>query len=705
MTKKSVIKIWILMAIIVMISFSDWTFAADGDTESMKTVAGLLDIIVGIFSWIWVWFAKWAWEFLTNKRVYGEVLWLDTILWKWRNIMKNMANFWLWFYFVYLILKELIGNMTGWLAGSSTTKTIKDQILWILIAWIWIQASRFMTAVVIDISTITLVAAGSLPSQVVSEYPELEKDFTFAINDYLEIPTDDGRSLWDIARGVNYSLFHPNEETKSFVTEIRNVPLDRKITRKELFDEIMPNADDVSGPLYYLWFVILNSTRIISVDSSNENSLKATIFTALLQWWTTIIYSIEMLILFIFVVFRVAYMWMFIVLSPLAVLIRCVSKSSKGKSWDKWFWSKITTNANINFNSFFLNAFKPTIIVLWFSLAIIFVTLIKGVILSSAQRTIDIWWVTMSSYEDSDSITWDRGDKKYRSVIDSNVMGINIRNAWKTLLEFILSIITVILVYHIIKIATVMGTRWSKDEDFASRYLNKLQNTVGDFITHTPIIPATKYDENWNRVDYYYDKNWNKKRVKVSLAGLANIPRDKYNDKMREYGGKDSKAVDSFMKLIWLQNDNSLSNVEKDGIISAWAHARWLDILKEKRDYIKGISNKGWKWMVLDPNASDKFWQNKFSDWMDDVNIGEINDRDWYNMVSRWKDNKNNGRTLAKMFRQNDSGLERSITAYATLFWLQWNISTWEELMRKDISNTDHTWQKKQWEESGESSN
>jgi hypothetical protein len=52
-----------------------------------------------------------------------------------------------------------------------------------------------MTAVVIDISTITLVAAGSLPSQVVSEYPELEKDFTFAINDYLEIPTDDGRSL------------------------------------------------------------------------------------------------------------------------------------------------------------------------------------------------------------------------------------------------------------------------------------------------------------------------------------------------------------------------------------------------------------------------------------------------------------------------------------------------------------------------------
>jgi len=51
---------------------------------------------------------------------------------------------------------------------------------------------------------------------------------------------------------VNYSLFHPNEEKKSFVTEIRNVPLNRKITRKELFDEIMPNADDVSGPLYYL---------------------------------------------------------------------------------------------------------------------------------------------------------------------------------------------------------------------------------------------------------------------------------------------------------------------------------------------------------------------------------------------------------------------------------------------------------------------
>lgn len=692
MTKKSVIKIWILIAIITVISFSDWTFAADGETESLKEVAWLLNAIVSILSWIWVWFAKWAWEFLTNKWVYGEVLWLDAILWKWWNIMKNMANFWLWFYFVYLILKELMGNITGWAIGSSGTKSIKNQILWILIAWIGIQASWFMTAVVVDVSTITLVAAGSLPSQVVSEYPKLEEDFNFAINDYLELEVNDGKTFWDVVKGVQYSIFSPNETKKSFITEIRTVPLDRKITRKELFDEIMPNADNVSGPLYYLWFAILNATRVVSVDSSGENSRKSTIFTTLLQWWTTIIYSIEMLVLFIFVVMRAAYMWMFIVLSPLVVLLRCINKSSKSKSWGEWLLSKMKNN--ISFGSFFWNAFKPTIIVLWFAFAMIFVTLIEGVILHSAQRTIDLWWVTTFSYKEGESNNGDRGNQTYTSAIDSNVMGITIAHAWKTLLEFILSIITVILVYYIIKFAVNM---WWSNNDFLTKKIGSIQGTVDQFLTEAPLIPAVVRDEDWKVIS-----KW------ISRSALSSLPGKKFQNVLDEYKSKDDETVDSFMKWAWLQDDNSFSVTEKSTIRSTWINSSWLGILEAKRDYIKTISTEQWKWAILNPNASDKTRQNEFTGWLTkmETKTGEITwqyKNEWTNMINRRNTHKND-RTLEKMFKQNNSGQEKSVAAYAALFWLQWTIKTREDLMNKDISSRNDTKQK-QWEESEEWSN
>ncbi len=678
MTKKSVIKIWILIAIITVISFSDWTFAVEWDTD-WHEISQLLNAIVSILSWIWVWFAKWAGEFLTNRWVYGELLWLDAMLWKWWNVMKNMANFWLWFYFVYLILSEIIGNISDWIMWSKATKTIKDKISWILIAWIWIQASRFLTAVVIDISTITLVTVGSFPSQIVSENPKVEEYFEVSISDYLQIELKDGKTLWDIINGVKYSLFLTDENRSKYIKEVKTVPLDKKITKKELFDEIMPNADNVSGPLYYLWFAILNTPKLTSVDSSSEASWKSTIFNTLLQWWTTIVYSIEMLILFIFVVMRVAYMRMFIVLSPLVILLRCIGKSSKNKSLDKWFLGWVTTN--INFETFLWNAFKPTIIVLWFSVAIIFTTLMKWVIISSAQKTIDLWWVTSFTYNEGGHNTGDEGDQKYTSVIDGNIMGITIRYAWKTLLEFILSIITVILVYHIIQFAVKM---WGS-KDFLSKKIDNLQKTVWDFITKVPIIPVTTKDNEWKPVKWW-----------ISIGSLASIPNRLMGDKLYEYQHKDDGIVDSFMKRVWLQDDNRLTSTEIGKIQSIWHNSRWLGILEEKRDYIKTIRVEGWKWMVLDPTVRDKTWQNVFSRWLTDMKdkTGDIrwdNADVWISMINRWNRADENTRTLERMFKDNGLGVEKSVKAYATLFWLKWNITSWEILMRKDISSKEDT--------------
>jgi hypothetical protein len=56
--------------VIGMMSFSDWSFAAEDTENLLKTVWELLYLAISALSWIWVFFAKWAGEFLTNEWVY-----------------------------------------------------------------------------------------------------------------------------------------------------------------------------------------------------------------------------------------------------------------------------------------------------------------------------------------------------------------------------------------------------------------------------------------------------------------------------------------------------------------------------------------------------------------------------------------------------------------------------------------------------------
>ena len=106
MTKKTWIKIGIVIIITCVICFSDWSFAAEWD--EFKILNWGLDIIVCALSWLWILFAKLAGIFLTNKWVYGEILWLDALMWKFWNVTKNIANFSLWFYFVYKLFEKII---------------------------------------------------------------------------------------------------------------------------------------------------------------------------------------------------------------------------------------------------------------------------------------------------------------------------------------------------------------------------------------------------------------------------------------------------------------------------------------------------------------------------------------------------------------------------------------------------------------------
>ena len=652
MTKKIRIRIWIVVVIIWLMWFSDWSFAADGD--DFKILWRGLNYLVSALSWIWVFFAKLAWTFLTNEWVYWEALWFDVLLWKLRNVMKNIANFGLWFYFVYTVFKWLINQWK-----EDITKKLKSIILWLLIAWVWIQASWFFTAAVIDVSTVTLVAAWSFPSQMISESPYVE----WSIKKSLE------QVAW---KGV--SLFPKDWKATSFI-ETFPIQIDWEITDKKVLDAIMPNQEDVAGPLYFIWFTILKTDVVTSVDTTWEKGLKWTILNTILQWWTTIVFAFEMLMLCIIALIRIAYLWMFIILSPIAVLLWCIQQS-----WDKvggggnWFFAKFTKQ--ISFKSFFVNVFKPTFIVLWFWIAVIFVWLMNQVVLDYTGKTFDIKGSELTSIKESDSnINGHEWDQTYTTIIDDNFLHFVSIRAWKTMLEIALCVITVIIVYLIINLAMKI---WNSD-DFASKYVDSIHKSFGKMASSLPVIPVA-----------WYDKKWLRTTSSISRNALTDLPRQKLKKFTWDISEITAKQEEEVMKMWWVSSDNSLSPTQQNAIRLAWQSLSdgWA-ALGAKKTEIDKISKDWKKWMTLNPDIGDKFWIQEFTKWLDeraDKNDYTAAPSDWKNMIWDWKKYDKDKRDLQKLFSNT-----RYATAYANFFGYKWNYSDFNSIKDLDISDPNKT--------------
>ena len=654
MTKKTRIRIWIVVIITCVMSFSDWSFAADAWEPKMWTVAWLFNFAVSILSWIWALFAKLAWEFFTNKRVYWEVLWLDALLWQYWNLIKNIANFLLWFYFIYIIFRWLIKQ-----GKEDIVKNIKNTILWILIAWVGIQSSWFLTAVVVDVSTITLVAAGSLPAQLISQNPDIEKSVYGSMKEYF----DEWSQNMIYSKVLN--LFATDSKSWEFV-KYSIVPLDGSGDKKTFFDSLVPNADSIAWPLYYMWFSILKTNEINSITTENGKIGKA-LLNLVIQWWTTIVYSIEMAVLCVLALMRILYLWMFVVLSPIAVLLWCIQQSWEKNIMKISFVEKLMEQINIK--SFLINVFKPTVIVLWIGLAMIFTTLMNGVIVKTGDKSSDVnlWWVEVRTVAISDSNATE-SDNVFDSTIEGGLIKFTIKYVGKWLLDFIMSIITVILVYMIIQIAVKMW--WWKD--FVSKNIDKLQDNVKWAITSLPIVPVAWYDKDWVEKTSYLTWDW-----------LKSIPEKKVNFVQSGVDRYTSSQVDEVMENLWLRDKNLLTNIQKTEIQQAWSGKSGLAVLEAKRDYINGIKTEGWRKMVLNPDASDEFWIWEFTNWLNGTKPTEVSDTDWSAMLSDWQSEPDKTkRDLKELFNNT-----KYATKYANFFgYTSWTYSNFDSIKNLDIS-------------------
>lgn len=145
-----------------------WTTILWEQTKQMSQMNDLFSQISrAIYALLWpVLFV--AWIALDNRLVYGSFLHLDASLWALWNIMKNFANFALWF----MVLFAIVRNIFTAPFGKSWDKRWPVSIIKkTLIAGVLIQASWFLIAAVIDVSTILTYSIWWLPMTVLQNNP------------------------------------------------------------------------------------------------------------------------------------------------------------------------------------------------------------------------------------------------------------------------------------------------------------------------------------------------------------------------------------------------------------------------------------------------------------------------------------------------------------------------------------------------------
>ncbi len=466
-TSKTNLK-WVLVFLVLWWLFVGNTYAATNQAMSwLDTISWVLNLILSLASWVWILLANLAGKLMTNDLVYWWFLHLDASLWTLRNVTKNFANFALWFFVLFAIVKNIFSGVLGkdgW--DRSPISVIKKT----LIAGVLIQMSWFLMAAVIDLSTIMTSAIWSFPSQFIASDTIFQWDVSNSIKQLdrwkIVFNTKDPANLVTWSGGSSLSDLDDDEFNK-------------------VLDTLMPNYDSVSGPLIFIGLSVFNFNDFETFSNGWWSDV-----TSIDKWWdlftslglsaiVLISFSLMMFLIFVFNLFRVIMLWLIIPLMPIIVLLKVFGLTDKLKWWWKW----LDLSKFMNIKNIMMLVFKPVLMVWTLSLILVILVMVKTVIAWNKVSTVqlgDTWNMTI------ESTAADGEWKLYNSTIKSEwIMEFSMNGVKDTIADIIVYFFGLFLIYFLVKMVVKTETGiW-----FIDKSVWWLFETFENLATNLPIIP------------------------------------------------------------------------------------------------------------------------------------------------------------------------------------------------------------------------
>ncbi len=519
-TKKN---IKIFLALFVVVWLFVWTSFADSGTSTsddiLRNFSSILHIIISILSWWRILLASLAWKLMTNELVYWTFLNLDKVLWSLWNIIKNFANFVLWFILLFSIVKNIFLSVKN---DANPLKDAFDTVKNVLIAWVLVQMSRFLVWVALDISTVATAMVWSIPAQIISNNSSnMQNNLKKLISSNqtkLEIDFDE--------------------------SDIVNVVKTWQLTESELrqvVDTITPSANSVIWPLIFLWGSVFDLFELSDTSHTEDGSstVGSLFLTLWVNWFVILSFTIIIAFIFIFNLFRVITLWIIIPLSPFIILIK--SLDPKGKILKiNWFFWEVLSLENV-----FKLIFKPVYMVLVLWIILIVMTIVKGLVQNNNGNNI---WINYWNVNIASNKIGEEDSAVYNSSMNVDwFLNFSLNGTKNTIVDLMVYILWLILMVMLAKscVTSKTGIKFIDNMmDSRSKTLWWGKWEFGWLLWNIWVIPAK--DENWETVRLWL---W------TTFNYLKN--NDVLYNKMSKNLGIDTNTQDQAMRERLKINENS----------------------------------------------------------------------------------------------------------------------------------------------------
>ena len=398
--------------------------------ESLQSLANILNLL-------WLPFSIIAWKLMTNDLLYWQAFGIDLMLEQIWNFSRELANYILWFVFIVAIFWIFIWK----------TKNIWVTLGKVVLASILVNASWFIFAVIIDISSIMIIAAWSLPWWMSMDKM---KDLKYCKEQVISITQD---SSW-----FPKPLFQCEDGKEG----------------KIWFENLYNKLNSMSWPLIYMGSSILNIDKnwwvLKTKISSSDNPDKIFDFSEMIHALIIICFVVPIIILMVISLVRLFWIWIYIGFSPLLIL-------------DYVFGSKYISakNKNLKLSNVLWLIFQPVLVVMALSISLIFLLTLQSALSGDDSK------------EDVKKAIWICNDDKSLCVNEKPLITIEwylknnfIEEVWWIFWYLIITLLTLFMVWSLIKMSfkATEVTSWIADRAF---------KFVDSAFMAVPIIPTPKW--------------------------------------------------------------------------------------------------------------------------------------------------------------------------------------------------------------------
>ncbi len=437
-------KILLLIGMMLLVGSSDFVFAEWEEDES--SFEDMVYVLLQILNWLWIIPSILAGTFMSNELIYGASFNLDVYLWQIWNMMKNFANFTLWFIFLFVIIKTFF--------YGEPASVLKNYLPKILVGWVLINFTWFLVGIIVDISMVATAAVGQLPQKTIEDELEEEVEVPVRCTFNLDFEED-----WEMEMDHEYlqSFCDPPEDGDGGVS----------------LGEMSASATNMSWPLLYVGMSILEIQEMWSSEAQTGDVL----IKWLINLFIILLFVIPIFILAVINFIRIFWIWAFIVFSPFIVLDFIFGNVVSQKM--EWAAKKLTISNFVGL------VFQPVVVIGALSLILVFLNTMSSALTNPWEEE------EVSDFFNFQDDTWDGNEA---TVFIDEDEGAQFRVEWEFVDQagqyvgwsfgwLFMSLISIFLVWSLIKVSF-------KTSEITSGVTDSITKFVEDSVKATP-IPGT----------------------------------------------------------------------------------------------------------------------------------------------------------------------------------------------------------------------